>query len=177
MSEYVTNLRPSHFKLLKHAASQLAGRKPGRTAPKYHIRPELIDRSHESPYKDIAQATRGELVNWLEEDGHHFHEGGGLHSALVDSFDTMHRYYKDQKDKSVAHVQKIHGALKNVAETARVNIDVTADDFMHRVGLRHHKKYKTGELNQNMKDHIDLHRDVYLSDSKRQGTKRFKICQ
>ena len=175
--EYIQNLKPSHFKLLKHAAGQLAGRKPRRTAPNFNIPREKQYRAQSSPYKDIADGTKKDLLEWIKEDGHHPQLGGGLHSALVDSFDTLHKYHKNIEDKTIPHVRKIKGALNNVANTARVQIDVEADDFLNRVGLRHHKKYKDDKLSDDVKDHFDLHRDAYKSLEDRKGTDKFKYLQ
>jgi hypothetical protein len=175
--DYVRNLKPAQLKLLKHAASQIAGRKPRRTAPNFKVPREKQYRAHTSPYKDIANATKGELTTWLKEDAHHPQMGGGLHSAIVDSFDTMHKYYKDVEDKTIPHVKKIESTLQNVANTARVQVDVEADDFLHKVGLRHHKKYENDKLSDHMTDHFDLHRDAYKSIDERKGTGRFEYLQ
>ena len=60
--EYIQNLKPAQYKLLKHAASQIAGRKPRRTAPDFKIPRESQYRAHHSPYKEsllrILQARR-----------------------------------------------------------------------------------------------------------------------
>jgi len=175
--KYIQNLKPSHFKLLKHAAGQLAGRKPRRTAPNFNIPREKQYRAQSSPYKDIADCSKKELIKWLKEDAHHPQVGGGLHSAIVDSFDTLHKHYKAAEDKTVAHVRKIKGTLDNVANTARVQVDVEADDFLNDVGLRHHRKYKDDRVSDDMKDHFDLHRDAYKSLDEREGTDRFEYLQ
>lgn len=175
--EYIDRLKPSQFKLLKHAASQLSGHKPRRSAPNFKVPREKQYRAHSSPFKDIANASKEELIQWLKEDGHKPQIGGGLHSAIVDSFDVLHKYYKDVEDKTVPHVKKIQSTLNNVANTARVQIDVEADDFLNRVGLRHHRKYDDDTVSEEIKDHMDLHRDVYKSLDQRKGTGRFEYLQ
>ena len=174
---YVQNLKPSHYKLLQHAASQIAGRKPRRSAPNFSVPREKQHRARESPFKDIAGSTQKDIVNWLKEDAHHTQQGGGLHSAVVDTFDTLHKYYKQADDKTVPHVKKIGTALKNIGNTGRVQLDVAADDFLHRAGLRHHKKYENDEISDEFKDHMDLHKDAYLGVDERKGTGRFKYIQ
>ena len=104
---YVQNLKPSHYKLLQHAASQIAGRKPRRSAPNFSVPREKQHRARESPFKDIAGSTQKDIVNWLKEDAHHPQIGGGLHSAVVDTFDTLHKYYNHAEDKTVPHVKKL----------------------------------------------------------------------
>ena len=174
---YVQNLKPSHYKLLQHAASQIAGRKPRRSAPNFSVPREKQHRARESPFKDIAGSTQKDIVNWLKQDAHHYNVGGGLHSAVVDTFDTLHKYYNHAEDKTVPHVKKIGTALKNIGNTGRVQLDVAADDFLNRAGLRHHKKYENDEISDEFKDHMDLHKDAYLGVDERKGTGRFKYIQ
>ena len=174
---YLRNLKPSHFKLLQHAAGQIAGRKPRRSAPNFNVPRHRQHRARESPYKDIAGSTQNELVSWMKDDAHHAQVGGGLHSAFVDTMDVLHGYYKKAEDKTVPHVKKIGSALTNVANTGRVQLDVAADDFLHRAGLRHHKKYESGEINDEFKDHMELHKDAYMGVEDRKGTKRFQYLK
>ena len=175
--DYVQNLKPSHYKLLQHAASQIAGRKPRRSAPNFAVPREKQHRARESPFKDIAGSTQNEIVNWLKEDAHQPQQGGGLHSAVVDTFDTLHKYYQQAEDKTVPHVKKISNTLENVGTTGRVQVDVAADDFLHRAGLRHHRKYQDGEITDEFRDHMDLHKDAYMGVNDRKGTDRFKYIQ
>ena len=119
--EYVRNLKPYQFKLVKHAASQMSGRKAKRTAPNFNIPREKQHRARYSPFKDIADCgSQAELISWMKEDGHKAQEGGGLHSAFVDSVDVLHKHWKNAVDKVHPHVQKIEKPLHNVAETGRV---------------------------------------------------------
>ena len=68
---------------------------------------------------------------------------------------------------------KMHGAMKNLANTAMVNIDVSSDDFLHRIGLKQHRKYNDGRIDQDFKDHAHLHKDAYLGVMDRKGTYRY----
>ena len=155
--EYVRNLKTHQFKLVKHAASQIAGRKAKRYAPDFKIPREKQHRARYSPYKDIADcSSKEELLQWMKEDGHAAQVGGGLHSAFVDSMNVLHEHWKGAVNKAHPHVQKIEKTLYNVAETGRVQADIHADDFLHKVGLRHHKKYSDDTVLQNLRDHALL---------------------
>jgi len=175
--QYIQNLKPSEFKLLRHAASQLAGRKAKRHTHDYGLTREEQNRSHQSPFKDIADSSKADLLGWLKEDGH---ESDELFTAVGDSAHLMHKTVKHHLDTGGSlstHLNKIHGALKSFANTARVNVDVTADDFLHRVGLRHERRFQDGEVSQLHKDHAQLHQDVYKGTSERSGTNKFKYVQ
>ena len=164
--------------LVKHAASQIAGRKAKGHAPDFKIPREKQYRARYSPFKDIADcSSKEELIGWMKDDGHTAQEGGGLHSAFVDSMDVLHKHWKHAVDRAHPHVQKIEKTLHNVAETGRVQVDVEADDFLHRIGLRHHKKYQDDKVNDEHKDHALLHKDAYLSVDDRKGTGRFSYIK
>ena len=182
MSQYIENLKSSHFKIIQHAASQIAGRKAKKHAPNFKIERSRQHRARESAYKDIADSTQKQVATWMKQDRHHHVEGGGLFEAFGDAVGVLHHHARNEQggglfDTIGAHAKKIHGALGNVAETARVNIDVGADDFLHRVGLRQERKYKDDSVSKNFRDHARLHKDAYLSVNDRVGTKRFEYLK
>ena len=170
MHQFVRNLRPSHFKLVQHAASQIAGRKPRRHAPDFKINEKERHRGRLSPYKDIAGCTQDQLAAWIKEDGHTVQKGGSLAQAFQKTVHVMHSRRGGSFDLSDLHVGKIDKVLGNMANTARVQVDVGADDFLNRIGLRHERKYKSGEITQNFKNHAKIHKDAYKSLESREGT-------
>jgi len=176
--EYIRNLKPSQFKLLRHAASQLAGRKAKRHTYNYQLTRAQQHRSRESPYKDIADSSQRDLVRYLAEDAHH---NGHLYEAITDSVELMHRHVKKAGDVGGAvggsFLGKMHGTLRNLAETARVNLDVAADDFVHRIGLSSRRKYVSGVVHDDFRQHARLHQDAYLSVHERKGTANYEYLQ
>ena len=169
--EFVANLRPHQFKLVKHAASQIVGRKAKHHTHNYQIPREEQIRSHQSPFKDLADSSQHEFVNYLKEDGH---QDDHLFHAFADTIHVMHKAVRSHKGGSLtSHLNKIKNTLGNLANTARVNIDVTADDFLHKVGLRQNRKYQSKEIPDVYREHARLHKDVYKAASERKGTDAF----
>ena len=177
--QYIENLKSSHFKIIQHAASQIAGRRAKKHAPDFRIDRSRQHRARQSPYKDLADSTQRQVASWIKEDRH---EGGSLFEAFGDAVGVLHHHRATRQggglfDTIGAHAKKINGALGNLAETARVNIDVGADDFLHRVGLRQEKKYQDDSVSKNFRDHAVLHKDAYLSVNDRKGTDRFEYMK
>ena len=140
MHRYVENLRPSHFKLIQHAASQIAGRKAKRHAPNFEITSSERRRGRNSPFKDIADSTQAEISSWVLEDGHQHVEGGSLAEALQTTMGVMHHRLGGGFNLSDLHHSKVSAVFKNLAHTAGVQLDVGADNFLHRIGLKHARK-------------------------------------
>ena len=67
--------------------------------------------------------------------------------------------------------------LKNVAGTADVQIDVAADDLLHRVGLRHKRKYDSASVDDELRAHARMQQDAYLKVNDRKGTDRFEYLK
>ena len=176
MHKFVRNLRPSHYKLVQHAASQIAGRKPKRHAPNFKIGAER-HRGRFSAFKDIASSTQQEIAQWMKDDGHEHVEGGSLSEAFQKTVHVMHERRGGSFDLSDLHVGKVDSVMKNLANTARVQVDVGADDFLTRIGLRHERKYKSGKISDNFKQHAKLHKDAYQSLDDREGTDMYEYLQ
>ena len=170
---YIENLKPNQFNLIRHAASQIAGRKAGKHTHDYQIPRHLQHRKHESPFKDLADSSKEELIGFFKDDGH---TNDDLFRAFSHTVDLMHKTVKHHEQKGgglSTHLNKIKRTLGSLANSARVNIDVGADDFMHRIGLRQERKYKTGEISKTFRDHARLHQDAYLSLNDRKGTDQY----
>ena len=103
--EYIKNLKPSQYKLLRHAASQIAGRKAKRHTHNYNLARSEQHRAHQSPFKDIADTPRAELLSWLKEDGH---KNDDLFNAIGQSASLMH--------KAVKHHSETGGSLSHTPE-------------------------------------------------------------
>ena len=172
--EFVRNLKPSQFKLVRHAASQIAGRKAKRHTHNYNLPRSEQHRLRESPYKDIADSSQNDIVRYLHEDSH---QNDHLFRAFSHSVSLMHEHVRQNQDVGGGFFDKMNGTLKNLANTARVNIDVGADDFLHRIGLRPHKKYTDGKIHDDFKHHAELHKDAYLGVMDRKGTDRFEYLK
>ena len=170
MHRFVENLRPSHFKLIQHAASQIAGRKPRKHAPHFKVSEAERHRGRHSAFKDIASASQHEVAQWMKEDGHEHVEGGSLAEAFQKTVRVMHKRRGGSFDLSDLDVGKVDKVLGNLANTARVQVEVGADDFLTRVGLQHERKFKSGEISDNIKEHAKIHKDVYQSLGDRKGT-------
>ena len=167
--EFVKNLKPSQFKLIRHAASQIAGRKAKRHTHDYALPRDQQIRLHQSPFKDIADSSKTSFMKYLKEDGH---TDDQLFHAFADTVHVMHGAVKraEKGGGFTDHLHKIKRTLGNLANTARVNIDVSADDFLNRIGLRHNRKYQTGGISELHKEHARLHQDVYNKADERAGT-------
>jgi hypothetical protein len=168
--QFINNLKPSEFKLIRHAASQLSGRKAKRHTYNYNLERKDQYRLRESPYKDIADSSRKDILRYLKEDGH---KNDHLFRAFSDSVQLMHKHVKGHVDSGGSlsgFMGKMHGTLKNLANTARVNIDVNHDNFLHMIGLRGHKKYQDGKIDTDFRDHAQIHQDTYLDVLDRKGT-------
>lgn len=171
--EYIKNLKPNQFRLIRHAASQIAGRKAKRTTHNYNIPRNQQIRDHNSPYKDIADSSKNDVLQYLNEDSH---QNDHIFQALVHSVDLMHRHVKHHTEAGGSlsdHLNKIKRTLGSLANTAKVNIDVTADDFLNRIGLRHEKKFKNGKISDTFRDHATLHKDAYMKLAERKGTDKY----
>ena len=171
--EYIQNLKPNQFRLIRHAASQIAGRKAKKYTHNYELPRHLQHRNHQSPFKDIADSSKEELINYFKEDGH---KNNDLFRAFGHTVDLMHKTVKHHSEKGgglSSHLNKIKRTLGSLANTARVNIDVTADDFLHRIGLRQERKYESGEISKTFRDHARLHKDAYLKLNERKGTDQY----
>ena len=182
MHRIVEQMNPREYRVIRHAASQIAGRKAARHAYNFKVPRERQHRARQSPFKDIADASQQQLARFMREDGHKPQVGGGLFSAFEDTVDMIHKEYNSatkQAGKDVQFLKDSTGftglekTLKNVAVTTGTNIDVEADDFLHRVGLRHHRKYEDGKISDNFKAHALLNKDAYLGVNDRKGTDRF----
>ena len=174
MLDFIKNLRPSDFKLIQHAAAQIAGRKAKRHAPNFQVSSEERRKGRHSPWKDLADAHQSDVAKWVNEDGHKHVTGGSLSEAFQHTIHVMHKRVHPKTggsfDLSDLHNNKITRTLGNLAETARVNVDVTADDFLNRIGLRHERKYKDGKITTDFRDHARIHKDAYKSLEDREGT-------
>ena len=168
--DYIKHLKPHQFKLFKHAASQLAGRKAKKYTYDYHVPREEQYRAHQSPFKDIANSSKRELLQYLKEDSH---KNNDLFEAMSDTAALMHKHVKAHDSGGGLHLNKIKNTLSSFAKTAKVNIDVTADDFLNRIGLRQQRKYQDGKIDDVFRQHARIHQDVYSQANKRKGTDIF----
>ena len=147
-----------------------------RHAPDFKIVAER-HRGRFSPFKDIAGSTQRELADWIREDAHQHVEGGSLAEAFQKSVRILHERRGGGFDLSDLHVEKVDKVMRNLANTARVQVDVAADDFLNRIGLQHEKKYKSGKISTTFKNHAKIHRDVYKSLDDRQGTPEYEFLR
>ena len=183
MHEIVSKMSNREYKLIRHAASQIAGRKAARHAYNFNVPRERQHRARQSPYKDIADSSQHQLAKFMKEDGHRAQVGGGLFSAFEDTVNVIHKEYQNVNRKLSDGVdtfaedtglKTLKRTLDNVAATTGTNVDVEADDFLHRVGLRHHRKYEDGKISNDFRDHALLSNDAYLKLNDRKGTDRFE---
>ena len=194
MHRIVEEMNPREYRVIRHAASQIAGRKAARHAYNFKIPREKQHRARYSPYKDIADASQQQVAKWMKDDGHQPQVGGGLFSAFTDAAQTIHNEYRNVNNKldqagkditkgvvrDVQHFKDTTGitplerTLTNMAEVTGTNVDVEADDFLHRIGLRHHKKYEDDKISDDFRDHARLQKDAYLGLNDRKGTDRFE---
>ena len=137
--------------------------------------PEERKRGRYSPFKDIADSQQSEVANWIKEDAHHHIEGGSIGEAMQHTLGIMHQRAKVGGGFRLSdlHVAKIHSVMKNLAGSARVQLDVASDDFLHRIGLRHERKYKNKKIPDVFREHARLHKDVYKTMGERKGTAEF----
>ena len=177
MHRYIDNLRPSHFKLIQHAASQIAGRKARRHAPNFKITASERRRGRHSPFKDIADSQQHEVSKWVKEDGHQYVEGGSIGEALQETLHVMHGRLGGGFDLSDLHIDKIGSVMHNLAGSALVQADIAGDDFLHRVGLRHERKYKDAKISDTFREHGRLHKDAYKEMESRGGTKAYEYMK
>ena len=168
--EYIQKLKPQQFNYIRHAASQIAGRKAKKYTYNYQFPREVQHRAQQSPFKDLADSSRKEFLQYMKEDGH---KNTDLFHAFAHTVDQMHQHIKPHVNAGGSlsgQLKKIHNTLGNLANTARVNISVGADDFLNRIGLRHERRYQDGEISDEFRQHAKIHKDVYGQAGKRKGT-------
>ena len=170
---YIENLKTREFNQIRHAAGQIAGRKATKHTHNYELPRDLQHRKHQSPFKDIASSSKQELIQYFKEDSH---KNDDLFRAFSHTVGLMHKTVKHHEDKGGSlsdHLQRVKRTLGSLANSARVNIDVTADDFLHRIGLKQERKYQSGEISNTFRDHARLHQDAYLKLNERKGTAQY----
>ena len=133
------------------------------------------------------------MIQFMKEDGMKRQMGGGLFSAFEDVVGTIHNEIKQKASEfketidhtaadfgekykafeKEAGLTPLRNTLGNMAGSAGLQLDIEADDFLHRVGLRHQRKYTSSEVDENLKAHALLHKDAYLKLADRHGTDRF----
>ena len=175
MHRFLENMAPHHYEVVRQAAHQIAGRKPKRKHYNFNIPREKQHRARYSPFKDIADASQEQMIQIMRDQGVKRMQGGGLFSAFEDVVSTIHNEVRNATETAAEKVGlgKLKDTLDNVAGTAGVQIDIGADDFLHRVGLRHHGKYQSADVDDNLKAHALLHKDAYLKLNDRKGTDRY----
>ena len=197
MHKFVEDMEPKNYRLIRHAAAQLAGRKPRKYHYNYKIPRDKQHRARQSPYKDIADATQQQMANFMKQDGLKRQMGGGLFSAFEDVVGLIHNEvttksneFKNSIDQGAADFAQKYNAfekeigltplkntLGNLAGTAGVQADIEADDFLNRVGIRHKRKYTSSEVDTNLQDHARLQKDAYQKLGNRKGTNRFEYLK
>ena len=115
MHAYVQQLKPSHYKLVQHAASQIAGRKAKRHAPNFKVSEEERRRGRHSAFKDIADSRQSDVAKWIAEDGHKHVEGGSLAEAFQHTVGVMHKRMGGGFDLSDLHISKVKSVMENLA--------------------------------------------------------------
>lgn len=175
MHRFVENLDAEHFQIIQAAAGQMAGRKARRKQYNFNIPRERQHRKRYSPYKDIADSTQEQLVQFMKEDALERKQGGGLYTAFEDVVNEV--YGAVNKVEAPEAAKPLINTLMNLTGTAQVQVDVDAEDFLSRVGLRHHRKYTNSEKDESLRDHALLHKDAYLGLVDRKGTDRFEYLQ
>ena len=172
MHKFIEQMEPQNYLQIRNVANQIAGRKPRNNLYNYKLPRHRQHRTRQSPFKDFADASQSQMIQFLKSDSMQRHEGGGLFGALEDIADTMHKEVR--KLPGVKEIEPLKNTLMDMAGTADVNVDVAADDLLHRVGLRHHRKYKDAEIDDNLRAHALLQKDAYLKLNDRKGTDRFE---
>ena len=175
MHRLVTNLKDNHWRMVQMAASQIAGRKPGRRHYDYQIERTHQHRTHASAFKDIASSDKHQIAEWIAGDGHKAVTGGSLADAMRHTFHIMHKTYRREanaaKGGSIGgFLGRLGGTFKNLAESAGTQADILADDFLHRVGIRQKRKYQDGEIHYDHSVAARIAKDAYLSPDGRKGT-------
>ena len=56
-------------------------------------------------------------------------------------------------------------------------MDVAADDLLHRIGLRHTRKYDSASVDDQLRAHALMQKDAYLGVNDRKGTDRFEYIK
>ena len=90
MHRFIEDIEPKNYRVIRHAAAQIAGRKPRKYHYDYKIPRDKQHRARQSPYKDIADATQEQMIQFMKEDSLKRQMGGGLFSAFEDVASTIH---------------------------------------------------------------------------------------
>ena len=177
MHRFVEEMEPHHYKVIRHAAGQISGRKPKKYHYNYNLPRDKQHRARQSPFKDIADSSQQQMIQFMKNDAMTRQMGGGLFSAFEDVADVIHNEVKKNQSILDDKITPLKNTLGNLAGTAGVQTDVEVDDFLHKIGLRHHRKYQSSDVDDNLHAHALLQKDAYMKLDNRKGTDRFEYLK
>ena len=172
MHRFVSRLKDNHWRMVQMAASQIAGRKPGRRHYDYAVPRDKQHRKHTSAFKDIASSDKHQVASWIASDGAGAVKGGSLADAMRHTFHVMHETYRREgRGGSISgFVGRLGGTFKNLAETAGKQVDIFADDMLHKIGIRAKRKYVSGAIHYDHSIAARLAKDAYADPDSRKGS-------
>jgi hypothetical protein len=178
---HIERLSNKNFRHFRELSSQIAGRKQRRkTAFDFRVPRHLQHRARQSPYKDIAGASKSEVVSWLKEDGNApSAEGGSISDAIRHIAHVHHNVLaRDMKEVrkggsisgflgDAGHMLKRgHEVFENFGGTKLKQAEILGDDLLDKIGLRK-SRYSKLERNDDNRLHARLAQEVYKGHSSR----------
>ena len=188
MREVVDQISEKHWRTIQNVAHQIAGRKARRSHHHYSIPRELQDRRRQSAFKDIAGSHRGEIADWIRQDGDHTEhvahaEGGSLSNAMRHTLHVAHHIYRRDLQEHQRTggslldlpkgIKRLGTMLVDTGKVLGVQADVAGDKFLHEIGIRKHLKYRSADVDQQMAFHARLNQEVYKENPGDVGTYKY----
>jgi len=169
--KHLDALSDKNFRIISQVANQLAGRKPKRGHLDYNVPRGNQDRRHSSAYKDLASADdKHQVIKWIREDKHHRIAGGSISDAFRGCVKELHRSRarapRGGGVRTDAFLRRTAATLHNLASTTNSVVDITADHFMSKIGLRE-RRYKSAEVSTQARLHARLATEMYKPHNER----------